>query len=393
MPALRTPVIAWLVSRVIIATTAIVGSALLGRPPGSMAPDPAVPKSLSFLGSWDTAWYLDLARHGYAQGSPNLTHFTNLAFFPGLALIMLIGVETGSNPFVWGLLASNLAFLGGLVAVRAIVGDRWGTALGERAVWVTALAPPAVYSVLAYTDGLLFGIAACAAWAATRNRWAVAGLLAGAAILVRPQGALVAVLIVMLAWTIAADSPRCCVIRTAYAVVPGVAALAGFLVWMQFQHGSWSLPLRAQAAWGRTSLGVGSIHGLAVQAVAIVDCPVVSDHSALSSSRYTCTPVGWTAPFRDLAATAVMLALIVALIRFVGTWRSPWVVFAALAVLTPLQTGVFTSMARFGLLAFPLAWPVAAWVEQGGSRRARWTGAVATVVIVALTLQLRKVAP
>lgn len=388
----RTAATAWVTSRIVVIATAIVGSIALGRPPGSTI-DPAVPHAVSFLGSWDSVWYLDIARNGYAPGSTNLAHFTNFAFFPALPIVMRLGIWTGTNPFVWGLLASNLGFLAGLIAVGRIVGDRWGDRLGARAVWVTALAPPAVYTGLAYSDGLLFGVAVCAAYAALRDRWLVAGVLAGAAVLVRPQGALVALLLLLLAWTIAAPGPRDRIVRTAYAVVPAALALCGFLAWMQTSRGSWSLPFRAQRAWGRTSPGIGSLHGLVTQATAIVDYPFTSDHTALREACYLCSPVGWSGPVRDLAATVVMLALIICLARFVGTWRSPWIIYSALVVVTPLQTGNFNSMARFGLLAFPLAWPVAAWIERGGRRRVRWTGAVAIGLMVALTLQIHAVAP
>ncbi len=390
--AWRTAVTAWVVSRIVIVVAAIFGSVALGRPPGSTI-DPGVPHAVSFLGSWDSVWYLDIARYGYAPGSTNLAHFTNFAFFPALPMIMRIGIWTGTNPFVWGLVANNLGFLAGLVAIGGIVGDRWGGRLATRAVWVTALAPPAVYSGLAYADGLLFGIAACAAYAALRNRWLVAGLLAGAAVLVRPQGTLVALLLVMLAWTIAAPGPRTRIARTGAAVVPGALALLGFLAWMQSARGSWSLPFRAQHAWGRTSPGIASLEGLWTQASAIVDYPFTSNHRALREACYLCSPVGWSGPVRDLTAVVVMLVLVVALARFVGSWRSPWVVYAALAVVAPLQTGNFNSMARFGLLAFPLAWPIAAWIEKGGTPRIRWSAAAAVALMAALTLQIHAVAP
>ena len=391
-PLWRTPLVAWLASRAIVLGAALAGALTLGRPPGSRV-DPAVPHAASFLGSWDSAWYLDIARNGYESGSTNIHLFTDFAFYPGLPMVMRLGVWTHTNPFSWGLAARNLAFLAGLVAISAIVGDRWGTRLAARAVWATALAPPAVYSVLAYTDGLLFGIAACAAWAALRNRWLLAGLLAGAGVLVRPQGLLVAVLLFLLAWTLTASGPRQRMTRAALSVVPAVVAIVGFLAWMQERHGSWTLPFRAQHAWGRTGPGSAALHSLWTQTVAVVDYPFTSNHRPLREACFLCSPVGWTGPIRDLVATLVLIALVVALARFVGSWTSPWVIYAALAVVTPLATGTFTSMSRFGLLAFPLAWPVAAWIERGGPARGRWMAIAAAGLMVALTLQIHTVAP
>jgi hypothetical protein len=45
-------------------------------------------------------------------------------------------------------------------------------------------------------------------------------------------------------------------------------------------------------------------------------------------------------------------------------------------------------MARFGLLAFPLVWPLADWLGRDRGRALRW-GAVAAALIVLLVLQLK----
>ena len=65
----------------------MVASLLLGLPTRGV--DPAVPHALALLGGWDTTWYLDIARHGYAHDTGQVgTVFTNLAFFPLLPGIM-----------------------------------------------------------------------------------------------------------------------------------------------------------------------------------------------------------------------------------------------------------------------------------------------------------------
>ena len=61
----RTPVVAWVASRALVVGAAIVLSVLLGVPERGV--DPYVPDWLSLLGGWDTTWYLDVARHGYAH--------------------------------------------------------------------------------------------------------------------------------------------------------------------------------------------------------------------------------------------------------------------------------------------------------------------------------------
>jgi predicted PurR-regulated permease PerM len=88
-----------------------------------------------------------------------------------------------------------------------------------------------------------------------------------------------------------------------------------------------------------------------------------------------------------------MFALVWALIRFEGSWRSIWVIFTVLALVVPLTSGNFSSDTRFGLLAFPLVWPIAAWLEHGTARRTSVIAAAGVVVIVVLVLQLKYAYP
>jgi len=377
----RAPILAWAISRAIVIGTGIIGSVWLGwqGPPV----DPSVPRSTVLLGAWDTGWYFDIARNGYHANTPAVGHeFTNLAFFPLLPGILRAGLATPVNPFIWGLVICNLAFLGGLVAFHAISRDRAGLRFADWSTWALALSPPAVYASLVYTDGLILALAAGAGLAAIRGRWLLAGLCGAAAALLRPPGLLVAVLVVLIA-VLASDTPLMLRVRNAVVGgVPAVVALAAFLGWMQIARGSWSLPSKAEAAWGRPSPGFGILTSLWRSSYSIVVRPY--DHPF----QTVYAGVAWAADARDLLLTIVAVVLLIALWWSGGTWRNPWAIFATLAVIVPLAGGGVGSMTRYLLLAFPLIWPVAGWLVRGGARRAMWTGCLAIVVMIGLVLQL-----
>jgi hypothetical protein len=88
---------------------------------------------------------------------------------------------------------------------------------------------------------------------------------------------------------------------------------------------------------------------------------------------------------RDLLAGALYVVLLVALARREG-WRSPWVVYSLLVVALPVASGTVTSLARIGLVAFPLAWPAAHWLgaDRGRARRAAGAAGVLGVAFGAL---------
>jgi len=91
--------------------------------------------------------------------------------------------------------------------------------------------------------------------------------------------------------------------------------------------------------------------------------------------------LSWTADLRDVLFTLVYVALLVLLWRAFGGLRSPWVLYSLAMLVVPLSSGTFTSMARVGLLAFPLIWPLAEWVGRDPRR-----GRPAIVVAIAFML-------
>jgi len=373
--ALGTPLRAWVVSRVPVVALAVALSLLAGS--GARAVDPAVPGALRLLGDWDTSWYLDIARNGYDDYLGLVgVFFSNLAFFPMLPALMRGALEVGLNPFLVALAVSNLAFLGALAGMHRLTAERYGPALAGRATWTLALAPPAAYASLAYTDGIVLALALAVALAARRGWWWAAGAAGAVATLARPPGVLVALLAVAIA--VLDDAPRPARLRrAALALAPSVLAMTVFLGWMQLSRGSWGLPFAAQGAWDRAPLVIGLVTHLPGEVVDAVVAVATWDPSA-----------EWTSTLRDVGFTALYGLLLARLWRMEGGWRSPWVLYSAGALALPLSSGSLTSMARFGLIAFPLAWAAATWIEEGGTRRRRGAVAGAAAVTVLLVAQL-----
>lgn len=371
------PVAAWACSRALIVAVGAVTSLLFGDPTRGV--DPAVPGWLAQLGGWDTTWYLDIARNGYEHDVGQVGEvFTNLAFFPLLPLVMAALIEVGANPFLGALVLSNLAFLVALLGLHALTARRAGTRAAARAAWTLALLPPAVYCSLAYTEGVALACAIGAALLAVRGRHGLAGLVAGVGTLARPTGAIVALLVGMIAARDPGPGRRG---RLAAAVLPSVAALAAFLAWMAVARGSATLPFEAQRAWDRGQLGVGLVTALPDELSAAWDL--------VSTGTLT---AAWTATARDLAFLALYAWLLARLWRAEGGLRSPWVAYSAAVIAIPLSSGTITSAARFGLMAFPLVWPLADWAGAD-RRRARAAVVVAVTLIVLLIAQLEMRSP
>jgi len=385
-PRWRAPVLAWAASRLLVIGLAVLTELWLG--PTSLGNDRSVPGPLTLLGSWDTSWYIDIARHGYDHNTGLVgVVMTNLAFFPLLPAVMWLGLKTATNPFIWGFVVSNLAFFGAVLGLHRLTWDRRGLAFANRATWVFALAPPAIYASLAYTDGILAGLAVGAALAASRGRWSLAALAAALAALTRPQGIFIAALVVLIALLETDTTWKLRVRHALVGCVPAILTLAAFLGWMQAERGSWQLPLDAQGAWHRGPLGVSFVTGLPQATWHVVNYVLPPFQSGLLHHLV------WTGSERDFLFTIVMIVVAVALWHQEGGWRSPWVLFTILSLGVPLLSGSYSSMMRFGLVAFPLVWPVAAWLEEGSRRRTRWVLAATILLDVVLVIQLQVTSP
>src|SRR5690606_38008084 len=101
-----------------------------------------------------------------------------------------------------GMLVSNLAFLGGLVLLT-MLGERYvGTQATIRAATYLALAPFGYWFSVTSTEGLMLVLLAASAWFALRatpGAWLSAGGLAALAVLTRPPGVLLGLLLLCFA--------------------------------------------------------------------------------------------------------------------------------------------------------------------------------------------------
>ena len=223
----RTVVQAWLASRGLIALVALLLAVYQGRSVSDM------------VDQWDVEHFTNLAVNGYLGRADG----TLMAFFPGLPLLLRLGLEVGVPIWIAGVIisaicsyaaASALARLGGPVAAVA---------------WL--FAPTAVFTIVPYTEAL-FCAAAFWAWERARSdKWAAAAALAAVACTVRVSGLFLVGALAVLALTSAGpwrDRGR----RLLWLVLPA-AVLGAFVLYLYSLTGSWTAWYHAQSTgWARS---------------------------------------------------------------------------------------------------------------------------------------------
>ena len=181
VPFLRT-LPGWLVARVLVVGALALAHYLLDQ----LHVHDAIVEATARAGltSWDGAYYVDIAKHGY-EAIPR----DSLRFFPLIPLL--------ARPFIWigipaqaavVIVANVSALVAGMLLFVLVRRETHNAEMAMRAVWFLALAPAAFVLVMGYTEATTIALA-IAMFLALRSRWwwtaALIGVLAG---LSRPVG-------------------------------------------------------------------------------------------------------------------------------------------------------------------------------------------------------------
>jgi hypothetical protein len=141
---------------------------------------------------WDTQWYTDIARRGYAWKKAVGTSPT--AFFPLYPLLIRGMVELTHRSYLTAaLLVSNLAFIAALVYLWKLTWWELGGRAASRAVLYIAVFPTALFFFAGYTESLFLLLTVSSFYHLRRQDWLAAGALAALASATRVTGILLLV--------------------------------------------------------------------------------------------------------------------------------------------------------------------------------------------------------
>ena len=207
---------------------------------------------LNAWGRWDTGWYMQIAKLGYqfTAGQQSST-----AFFPLYPLLMraahvVIPSSTDASWIFAGLIVSNAALLIGLYYLVLLVRLDFGAETARRSVLFLLIFPTTLFFSAAYTESVFLAVTVAAFYYARKDKWLLAGALAGAATLTRSPGIVLGLPLAV--EYLAQRDFNWRKIRPnilALALIP--AALGMHILFLYYRFGNASAIQDAQAAWGR----------------------------------------------------------------------------------------------------------------------------------------------
>jgi hypothetical protein len=293
---------------------------------------------------WDTGWYLSIATEGYRYMANMRADFQqNIAFFPAFPMsVRYLSVLFGRELLWTGVGISIVSFYLALVYFLRLARDLLKDE--ERAVTaVTLLAsyPFAVFFSAAYTEGLFLLTLMGAVYHFHNNelgRAAMWGFVCG---LTRPNGALLSVVLALMAVTApgARDHlrvPGTLLKRLLAASAPGVGMLvfSAFIYRLTGNPFMWTMQ---NVAWGRVYRSLDSI---------------VSDRADFIANNglYAYASTQTTDMFYLMAVVLALVAVWPVYRRF----GVAFAVFILITVLPPMSAGGLLSMGRVTSILFPV---------------------------------------
>jgi hypothetical protein len=317
--AARAVAVPFITSRV-----ALVAIILFSRMIFVSGPYPHAPGILPVLTTWDGAWYLDIATHGYGF-RPGMA-----GFFPLYPLLIRL-VAFVSSPALAAVLLSNLFLAAAAVLLYRLVRIDYDTVTGNDALALLLFTPASVYFSAAYTESTFLLLSVGAVLAARRGFWVVAGLCGMALSATRYVGLLI-ILPLAVEYYLQTKpharklsdwfSPQ---LLFALCIVP--VGLVAFYIFCYFRFHDAFAYLHTTADWGRK---------------------LVPPWTTLRNSQ--------SFPAFHLRFYECMLVIVLALFA-VGIWlrmRWSYIAWAAVLLVAYLCSGNLEGFARYLAVVFPL---------------------------------------
>ena len=217
-----------------------------------------------YLTRWDSHWYIQIARHGYAHAIPRghgSVAQVNLGFFPLLPL--LIRLTHWMTRLSFPASGEAVTFVAGAFAAVGVwwmVRDHYGEKIATRATALVFVSPAAVVFSFVYTEGLIIALASITLLALHRRRWILAGVAAALATACDPVASAIIAPCAIAAYT-AWRSERDARAWWAPALAPVGIGLFFMYLWIHTGSPlSWYLAQRA--GWQAGPMGTGVFYAI-----------------------------------------------------------------------------------------------------------------------------------
>jgi hypothetical protein len=301
---------------------------------------PAMQAAETPLSRWDARWYFTIATEGYSAAGPGQE--STVRFYPLYPLLMAATSRvTGANPLWAGTIVSVLALLGTVLLLARRAQEESGDGRAYAVVQALLFFPSAFILATVYADSLaLFGML-LSVELARRERWLGAGIAGAAVSLTRINGCLVLLPLLVLAARSWRGEHRWRPLPALLLTIAGASAFPAYL-WLKFDDLLLYFHTRSPG-WPQHPRFFGTYLWDVGKAVV----------TAISTGRVPRSVQTMSLPAFPVNV-GVMLILFWALAQSLRKRKWEDVALMAGASLLAASIGSLDSLARYGLIYFPV---------------------------------------
>lgn len=286
-----------------------------------------LPSFLWAFANFDGVHYLTIARAGYAA------QYTQVFFPLYPILIHYVGLLTGGNLIISGLIISNIAFLISIFVLKKLLEIDYSHDLVRWTIIFLILFPTSFYFGSLYTESLFFLLVLLSFYFARKGNWILAGITGLLASLTRFFGILLLPAL-LIEWYLQKKS----ITR----IIPLLLIPLGLLIYMYYLQVNFNDPLyfiHAQAFFGAQRTG-GSI---------ILFPQVVFRYLKIIFTPSLPLVALYPALLEFVVSIIFLVLSVIALFRV----RLSYSFFSFFSFIIPTLTGTFSSMPRYVIILFP----------------------------------------
>ena len=217
-----------------------------------------------YLTRWDSRWYIEIARHGYAAAVPHghgAAAQVDLGFFPLLPILIRVThlMTRLSLPFS-GELVSFVTGAAAALGVWWMVRDHYRDEVATRTTALIFFSPAAMVFSFVYSEGLVIALSSLTLLALGRRRWVLAGAAAALATACDPVASAIVLPCAVAAYVDWRRMRDARVLWTPALAPLGIIGFFSFLWWHTGSPFSWYLAQRA--GWQAGPMGTGVFYAI-----------------------------------------------------------------------------------------------------------------------------------
>ncbi len=302
-----------------------------------------LPNWLKSFANWDSGWYLSIANQGYHY----IDQTTNAVFFPLYPLLIrYIGNIFKLDYLLTGLIISLLAIFIALIYLYKLIKIDYSENIAWSSLIFLLIFPTALFFSLVYTEALFICLVIMTFYYARQNQWPLVGIIGFFVVLTKPWG--IALLIPLLIEYY--QNLNFSIKKTTKSISYFLLMPLGLLLHTQFlkiKFGSYFIFMSGQKMW----LADNAYNFLLTFKNYFNNIFIyISDNPAFQSAI-------------TLDFIFFVFGLTVSFYIFFKI-RKSYGVYTLLTCLIPALTGIFVSMSRYILVAFPIYIMLALWSEK-----------------------------